>query len=121
MAEIVPTFLESSFDFGEDSEIIRFLKKVLHRKINEIPEHLEDFPEVPSYVGAFAIFGANTTDESYTLALDVPSELMARQLAEARKKQQEASIDLYGYTDDVYVLFPDGHKERTYYGHMLEE
>lgn len=96
---ILPTFLSSSFEFD-----------------SEAPRHIEAYPTVPCYVGGYALFGATAGNKPYPLALDVPSEKMARQLADARARQQEADRELYGYSDDVYILHPHQAMERTYFG-----
>src|SRR5579884_4287331 len=96
---IIPTFLEKSFLFEGDT-----------------PRHIEEWPKVPAYAGAFAVFGATSGNKPYPLALDIPDEPEARLLADARARQQEASIEIYGYTDDVYILHPSQQMERTYYG-----
>lgn len=101
---IIPTFLESSFRFD-----------------GEAPRHIEERPSVPTYAGAYAIFGATAGNKPYALAYDVPNEAMARLLAEARKQHQEESIEVYGYSDDVYILYPNQDMERTYYGRSAED
>lgn len=99
MGDILPTFREASFHF-EDG----------------IPDHVEDTPTVPQLVGMYGLFGATESNKPYPLAYDIPDEQAARLLADARARQQEATIETYGYSDDVYIDFPDGTKERTYYG-----
>lgn len=96
---ILPVFNEYSFSFESDT-----------------PEHIEDYPGVPNYVGMYAVFGVVDGVRSYPLAVDVPSEQLAEALAKARAARQESDIELYGYSDDVYIYFPDGSNRRVYYG-----
>jgi hypothetical protein len=102
MSKEIPTFRTPSFLFED-----------------KVPEHIEQVPKVPNYAGCFAVFGAIVGMRPYPLALDVPTEVMARDLAHARMMQQEESVDVFGYTDDIYIQFPDGKKERTYYGRTV--
>lgn len=97
--------MEASFHFEED----------------EVPRHIDARPSVPSYAGGFAVFGATSGNKPYPLALDIPNEEMAHRLAEARRLHQEATIDRYGYSDDVYILSPSGERERVYYGRERDD
>lgn len=100
----LPIFLERNFLF-----------------IDTVPKHIEGYPVVPTYVGFYALFGATEGNKPYTLAVDVPDEEMARTLAEARAKHQDGSIGLYGYSDDVYILLPNGENYRTYDGRHIND
>jgi hypothetical protein len=99
----LPTFEIASFDFAD----------------NAVPEHIEAYPAVPRYIGLFGVFGAIDGVKPYPLAVDVPSEDMAHLISNARISKQESDIQLYGYTDDVYILSPDGKHIRVYYGETL--
>ncbi len=100
MNNFLPTFLEESFDFGDELT----------------PEHIDERPNVPSALGYFAVFSASTSEKSLTIANDVADEDSAVFLAKARARKQEADIHLYGYSDSVYVLYPDGKTKRVYSG-----
>ena len=98
----LPTFQAFSFSFGKSST----------------PEHIEAYPDVPTYVGKFTVFACATGGETYPLAIDVPTEEMALMLGYARTAKQEATIDLYGYTDSICILYPGGDNERIYTGRL---
>ncbi|HVW23294.1 MAG TPA: hypothetical protein VHB51_02340 [Candidatus Saccharimonadales bacterium] len=100
MSKVLPVFQEASFEFGD-------LK---------VPPHVEAYPIVPNYIGLYSVFGAVDGVRPYPLAVDVRSEKLARKLADARARQQEATIYLYGYSDDVIIYHPAGDTERTYIG-----
>lgn len=102
MPEIIPTFQKVSFLFERT-----------------IPRHIEAYPSTPNFVGMYALFGAVDGVRPYPLAVDIEELALAEQLATARKLQQETDIDRYGYSDDVYINFPDGTNLRTYYGRSL--
>ncbi len=87
----------------------------------DAPAHIEAHPRIATYLGLYGLFGVAMGNKPYTLAVDVPTEETVRVLATARAKKQEETIEQYGYTDDVYVLFPDGQNERTYYGRERDE
>lgn len=101
---VLPTFLTGSFSFE-----------------GEPPRHIDEFPRVPRYAGCYALFGVVLGNKPYSLAVDVPDEEMARLLADARARKQEETISLYGYTDDVYLLFPNNKNERTYCGRERDD
>ncbi len=105
MTEVLPTFLQDSFLFADV----------------EVPDHVDETPEMPNYVGFFAVFGSTEGNKPYTLAVDVATQDTALLLAEARKRQQESDITIYGYSDDVYIVYPDGSIERTYFGRWKED
>ncbi|MDO8335909.1 MAG: hypothetical protein Q7T74_03980 [Candidatus Saccharibacteria bacterium] len=100
--DILPTFQSSSFEFE-----------------GEIPEHIENVPNIPNYIGLWAVFGFNTS-KTYPLAHDIVTEDLAMTIAEARERQQELSIETYGYSDSVYILHPDGSTEYVYCGHTSD-
>lgn len=96
----IPTFQVVSFDFeGHD-----------------VPEHVEAYPSIPCYVGQFSVFGAIDGTKHYPLAINVQELSVAELLCAARARKQESTFDHYGYTDDVYIHFPDGRTKRYYYG-----
>lgn len=99
MADILPVFQEISFEFVEG-----------------VPDHIEAYPSVPNYVGMYSLIGMIDGVKSYPLALDIIDEETAALLAHAREIKQEESIERYGYTDDLYIVRPDGSLQRTYYG-----
>lgn len=100
--DILPIFHSSSFEFD-----------------GEIPEHIEDVPNIPNYIGLWAVFGFNT-GKTYPLAHDISTEDLARTIAEARARQQELTIEDYGYSDSVYILDPDGRAEDVYCGRTVD-
>lgn len=105
MTHLVPTFLEGYFDFGD----------------KETPEHVDGFPDVAGYIGVWAIFSSPGGDKSIQLASDIPTEEMARDLALAHAAYQERTLGIYKYSNDVYILHPDGNMERTYFGRHIDD
>jgi hypothetical protein len=100
MNRIKPVFIESSFSFTK-----------------EAPEHIEAYTRVPNYIGMYAVFGSiNGGERTYLLASDIDSYETAKFIADARVKQQEGDISIYGYTDDVYISEPDGNLVKVYSG-----
>lgn len=101
MAKVLPVFNSIFFIFKNDN----------------IPEHTEGgLPLIPNYADLYTVFSTPSQAESRTLAVDIDSEFAARVIAEANVKYQRKSIKRYGYSDDVYVGFPDGKNERVYIG-----
>lgn len=102
MSIIVPTFQESSFLFS-----------------GEVPLHIEGYPQIPNYVGMYAIFGVVDGSRTYPLAVDLITCELAELVSRARGAKQESDIGLYRYTDDVYIHAPDGSDRRIYCGRSL--
>lgn len=101
MAKVLPVFNSIFFSFEKE----------------KVPEHIEGgLPLIPNYVDLYTVFSTPSQAESRTLAVDIDSEFAARLIAYAYVKYQIKSIKRYGYSDDVYVGFPDGKNERVYIG-----
>jgi hypothetical protein len=102
--ELKPTFPQSLFRFESPTLI---------------PDHYEDWPNVPNFLGTWALFGWSEGDKTISYAVDAISEEQATLLAEAKKQYFEETLDLYGYSTDVYILSPDGNHQRYYAGRTV--
>jgi hypothetical protein len=97
MTEIeLPTFQIVSFAFEDPGEV---------------PKHIENYPAVPNYVGKLSLHGWSGSN-LYPLAVDLQDMTMVRLLASARMKQQAETFHLYGYSDSVIALLPNGDRQR---------
>lgn len=105
MAEtaILPTFQSYSFEFGDEA----------------IPEHVEAYPNTPNLIGSYSVYALVDMHKTYPLAIDIKDEATAIMLAAARARKQESDIGLYGYSDDVWVRYPDNSDSRLYLGRTL--
>lgn len=92
MSGVLPVFRETSFIFEVSA-----------------PDHIEQTPSTPNYIGMFSLFCVTEANKPYPLAVDIEDEETARLLAGARARQQEATIETYGYSDDIY-RFPRRYK-----------
>ncbi len=81
-----------------------------------VPDHYEEWPSVPNFLGTWAIFGWNEGVNTLNYATDVVSEEQVIFLAEAKKRYFEETADIFGYTTDIYILKPDGNHQRYYMG-----
>jgi hypothetical protein len=99
--ELKPTFPQALFSF-EDPGLI--------------PDHYDEWPSVPNFLGTWAIFGWNGGSNTLNYGVDAVSEEQVIFLAEAKKRHFEETIDMYGCTTDIYILKPDGNHQRYYMG-----
>ena len=99
--EFKPTFPESLFSFENPALI---------------PDHYEEWPDVPNFLGTWALFGWSEGGRTLNYAVDAISKEQAVLLAKAKKQYFEDTLDLYGYSTDVYILSPDGNHQRYYVG-----
>lgn len=108
MEKILPIYQEDGFLFSEDDK----------------PEHIERLPTaIPNFIGLFTVFNVVNADKRFMLAVDIPTEDLARIIANARIKYQEQTLKTYGYDDDVYIGFavgtPEQQEERVHIGRSL--
>ena len=101
--DVKPTFVQSQF---------RFENPLL------IPDHYEDWPIVPNFVGLWAIYCWSGGEGTPKLALDVLSADQAELLATAARDKALEDSEIYGYTDDIWILDPSGNRTRFYIGRM---
>jgi hypothetical protein len=97
---ILPTFLRDSFLF----------------KVDEEPEHTEAQPTVPNYPNTYEVYDESRSGNKWSVAVDVPTFAMASLLAHARVEKVESELKLHHYTDDVWIVSPDGTHTRMYRG-----
>jgi hypothetical protein len=102
MDRILPVFRAANFLFPD----------------NNVPEHIEEDPTVPSYIGVYGLFTYVRDHSPYTFAVDIETESLARELAMALWERQEMEIPLYGYSTDVWIKCPDGEEIRYYSGRV---
>jgi predicted metalloprotease with PDZ domain len=84
-----------------------------------IPEHYDEFPNVPNFAGQWAVFGWSGGDKTMDFALDVMTAEQAELLAQAKKQFFQDSIHIYGYSPDVYILDPSGRHRRYSFGRLV--
>jgi hypothetical protein len=103
--EVQPTFQQAYFMF-ENPDLI--------------PPHYDEAPLVPNFVGLWTIFGWSGGNKiTTTFATDVNSQDQAAFLARAKKDYLEATIEMYRYTPDIYILSPTGEHARLYMGRNI--
>ncbi|HEY1645015.1 MAG TPA: hypothetical protein VGF75_01345 [Candidatus Saccharimonadales bacterium] len=102
--ELKPVFMQSLFNF---------------ESLDPVPEHYDEFPDIPNFAGQWAVFGWSGGSKTMTFAVDVISVAQAELLAEAKKRYLKDTMDLYGYSPDVYILDPSGRHRRYYYGKFV--
>lgn len=97
---VLPTFLRESFIFEEGEE----------------PEHNEAKPTVPQFPGLYEVYDETRSGNKWPIAVDVPTFAMASLLALARVEKVESELEVHHYTDDVWIVSPDGTHARMYRG-----
>lgn len=97
---ITPTFLSNFFRFDEGEE----------------PYHVNQHPSVPSFVDGYVIYDQTNEGKTILMAVDAPDIAMAGLIARARQREVEATMERYGYSNDILILHPDGSTTRTYTG-----
>ena len=102
--ELKPTFPQALFSF-ENPMII--------------PDHYDEWPSVPNFLGTWSIFGWAEGGKTLNYATDAVCEEQAALLAEEKKQYFEETIDLFGYSTDVYILNPGGNQLRYYMGRTI--
>ena len=101
--ELKPTFLQRLFRF---------------ENLALVPDHYEAYPFVPNFVGQWAVYAWSGSEGTPQLAVDVLSADQAELLAVAARDKAIADADLYGYTEDIWILSPNGNHTRFYMGGM---
>lgn len=99
--ELKPVFVEQLFSFDD---------------MVQVPDHYEEWPNVPNYLGMWAIFGWSGGPNTINYAVDVISEDQAMLLANAKRKYFAETHDMFGFSPDVYILDPDGNHKRYSFG-----
>ncbi len=85
----IPKFWSNSFDFGSDP----------------IPSHREEDPLIPDYADLWTV--SVTSGKWVPVACDIPNAALAKVIAAAAARRQEATKNIYGYTDSVVITNPD--------------
>lgn len=95
------------------------LPRFWHKSVLLLPgeefDHVDAYPFIRT-PGAIDLLGQTRSGERYLFATNVQDVAQAALLAQARARLLEATMPLYGETDDVLVRFPDDTVEYRYIG-----
>ncbi len=104
--ELKPVFVEKLFLFENNLAI---------------PDHYNESPTVPNFLGQWALFGWIGGSKTLNCAVDILSEEQAVLLATAKKDRMEDNLARFGHTLDIYIFDPSGKQTRFYAGLHSEQ